>query len=187
MREHRVAACILQEPVFSIVAIGIDWDTGIAESGECEQRVDPSRIGKVKRASSLLEIGIQSHRLVSTDFLTGVKSTDQPINMIVNCRTLQAQFLRKGLDMVTRRQDADARCWCAITDRIGVIGGEATDRCRTRIKLTICSNRGQLCATQVPFQFGRSAPLLRAVLVRTAVDRQILKSAQSGLVDAIAS
>ena len=187
MREHRVAACVLQEPVFGIVAISINWDTGIAERGQREQWVDPRRIGKVKRAASSLEISVQCHRLVSTNFLTGVKSTDQPINTIVNRRALQAQFLRKGFDMVTRRQDFGTRCGCTITDRVGVVGGETTDRCRTRIKLTICSNRGQLCAAQVPFQFGRGAPLLRAVLVRTAVDRQILKSAQSRLVDAIAS
>ena len=151
MREHRPAFCILQEPVFGIVAIGINWDTGIAECGQCKQRVDSCQIGKVKGASGPLEIGIEGHRLIGTDFLTGVKSADQPVEVIVKRRALQAQFLRKGFDMVARRQNTGARCRCAITDRVGIVGGEPANRRRTRIELTICGNRGQLCGTEVPF------------------------------------
>ena len=108
MREHRPAACILVKPVFGIVAIGIDRNAGIAKRGQCEQRVDPCRIGKVERATSLLEISIERHRLVSADFLARVETTDQPVEAIIESGALQAQLLGKGLDMVTRWQNAGA-------------------------------------------------------------------------------
>ena len=105
----------------------------------------------------------------------GVKPADQPIELAIKSFTLQAQFLREGVELAV-----SIGAWCAVKDINRAIIGVRTLACTV---FTVSGDRGQRGAAQIPLNFAREAivgGLAFKAATRRNVDRPVIAWLETG-------